>query len=40
MRVSWERTAALAGVAFVVLFVVAFSLGIDASLAFRRAPAM
>ena len=28
-RISWERTAALAGLAFVVLFVVAFSLGIE-----------
>jgi hypothetical protein len=28
-RITWERTAALAGLAFVVLFVVAFSLGIE-----------
>ncbi len=28
-RISWERLAALAGLAFVVLYVVAFSLGIE-----------
>jgi magnesium-transporting ATPase (P-type) len=28
-RISWERLAALAGLAFVVLFVVAFALGIE-----------
>jgi hypothetical protein len=28
-RISWERLAALAGAAFVVLYVVAFSLGIE-----------
>jgi hypothetical protein len=29
-RISWERLAALAGLSFVVLYVVAFSLGIEA----------
>jgi hypothetical protein len=28
-RISWERLAALAGLAFVVLWVAAFSLGIE-----------
>jgi hypothetical protein len=28
-RISWERLAALAGLSFVVLYVVAFSLGIE-----------
>ena len=28
-RISWERLAALAGLAFVVLYVVAFALGIE-----------
>ena len=28
-RISWERLVALAGLAFVVLFVVAFALGIE-----------
>jgi len=29
MRISWERLAALAGLAFVVLYVLAFTLGIE-----------
>ena len=28
-RISWERLAALAGLAFVVLYVAAFALGIE-----------